>query len=318
MATSDDVRPTGDAISRLQRVEFRQTLRGYHIDDVHEFLNRVTAEVEHLLPGHISRSEWKGTRSFGAYRGGDTEGSAISSLRTIEFRQTLRGYHIDEVDRYLEELAIETDALLDGRREIGLTRGSRSVRPDLSPSPVGHHPRPPAVSAGTVVASELTVVPRTGWAVVTCMDTRVEIGTLFGGIGPGDAHVIRNAGGIVTDDTIRSLAISQRLGMTDAVLLVHHTDCGLLTIDDEAFAQEVALEAGVRPTWNAGAFANLEDDVRRSMARVHASPFIQRKGEIRGFVYDVRTGHLVEVDPSVGWSASITSGTGTQMWAGWW
>src|SRR5579863_9233369 len=132
MATSDDVRPIGDAISRLQRVEFRQTLRGYHIDGVHEFLNRVTAEVEHLLPGHIPRSEWKGARSFGAYRGGDAEGSALSSLRTIEFRQTLRGYHIDEVDRYLEELAIETDALLDGRRELGLTRGSRSVRPDLS------------------------------------------------------------------------------------------------------------------------------------------------------------------------------------------
>ena len=139
MATSDDRRNTGDAISRLQRVEFRQTLRGYCIDDVDEFLNCVTAEVEHLRPGHISRSEGKGTRSLGAYSGGGAQESAIGSLRTIEFRQTLRGYHIGDVDRYLEELAIATDALLDGRREIGLTRRSRSARTDLSHPPVGHH-----------------------------------------------------------------------------------------------------------------------------------------------------------------------------------
>jgi carbonic anhydrase len=175
-------------------------------------------------------------------------------------------------------------------------------------------------------ATDLTMAPRTGWAIVTCMDTRVEIGPIFGGIGPGDAHVIRNAGGVVTDDTIRSLAISQRVGNTDTIYLVHHTDCGLLTITDEDFAQQVALEAGVRPAWRPGAFANLEDDVRRCMARIEASPFIVRKDAIRGFVYDVRTGHLDEVEPlAEAWASGTEprhpvqkTEAGVQMWSGWW
>ena len=143
--------------------------------------------------------------------------------------------------------------------------------------------------------TDLTRFPRLGWAIVTCMDTRVDIGRLFGGIGPADAHVIRNAGGVVTDDTIRSLAISQRMGNTSSVFLVHHTDCALLTITDSWFDQTLAQETGVRPPWPAGAFTDLDDDVRVSMERVETSPFVLRRHAVRGFVFDVATGNLREV-----------------------
>jgi carbonic anhydrase len=143
--------------------------------------------------------------------------------------------------------------------------------------------------------SDLSRFPRLGWAIVTCMDTRVDIGRLFGGIGPADAHVIRNAGGVVTDDTIRSLAISQRLGSTSSIFLVHHTDCALLTITDPSFARALSQQTGRTPTWSAGAFTDLDDDVRASMAKVEASLFLPRRHAVRGFVFDVATGNLREV-----------------------
>lgn len=143
--------------------------------------------------------------------------------------------------------------------------------------------------------SDLSRFPRLGWAIVTCMDTRVDIGRLFGGIGPADAHVIRNAGGVVTDDTIRSLAVSQRLGNTSSVFLVHHTDCALLTITDPSFARTLSQQTGRTPPWSVGAFADLDDDVRSSIAKVESSPFLPRRHAVRGFIFDVATGNLREV-----------------------
>jgi carbonic anhydrase len=139
------------------------------------------------------------------------------------------------------------------------------------------------------------MVPRLGWAIVTCMDTRLDIGSMFPGVGPGDAHVIRNAGGVVTDDTIRSLAISQRYGHTRAIYLVHHTDCALQRITGDEFEQQLTLDSGVRPRWKAGAFTDPNDAIRRSLARVEASPFIPYKDDLRGYVYDVTRGRLDEV-----------------------
>jgi len=144
-------------------------------------------------------------------------------------------------------------------------------------------------------ATDLSRFPRLGWAIVTCMDSRVDTTELFGGIGHGDAHVIRNAGGVVTDDTIRSLAISQRLGRTSGIFLVHHTDCALATVTDQEFADQLARETGSRPSWRAESFTDLDGSVRRSMEKVEASPFVPRKHAVRGFVYDVVTGDLHEV-----------------------
>jgi len=296
VAISDEVRKTGNAISRLRTVTFRRALRGYHIDDVNSFLQRVTAEVWHLGHGHMAGSGPMNRSSLGADKGGHVPSSAISSLRTIEFRQTLRGYYIDDVDEYLEQLACETDALQGGLRTEA-AGWSREVRSVVSKSLIESH-RNTVRGPATVVASDPTMVPKTGWAVVTCMDTRVDIEAIFDGLGPGDAHIIRNAGGIVTDDTVR--------------------DCALLNITDEAFTKQLTLEAGVQPMWKAETFANLEDDIRQSIALIHASPFIQRKGAIRGFVYDVRTGHLNEVDPPVGAPSPGTVGAGGQTWGGWW
>ena len=131
-------------------------------------------------------------------------------------------------------------------------------------------------------------------AVVACMDARIETGRLLG-LEEGDAHVIRNAGGVVTDDVIRSLAISQRLLGTTEIVLIHHTDCGMLTFSDDAVKADIEKETGLRPPFALEAFPDLEDDVRQSMRRIENSPFIPHKDGIRGFVYDVKTGHLNEV-----------------------
>ena len=112
----------------------------------------------------------------------------------------------------------------------------------------------------------------------------------------GDAHVIRNAGGVVTDDEIRSLAISQRLLGTEEIILIHHTDCGMLTFTDDDFKTSIQEESGIKPEWAAEAFSDLDADVRQSIARIKASPFIPRKDAIRGFVYEVETGRLREVN----------------------
>jgi carbonic anhydrase len=130
--------------------------------------------------------------------------------------------------------------------------------------------------------------------VVACMDARLNVyGAL--GLSEGDAHVIRNAGGVVTDDEIRSLAISQRLLGTEEIILIHHTDCGMLTFTDDEFRNSIQQETGIKPEWPAEAFSDLETDVRQSIARIKASPFIPRKDSIRGFIYEVETGRLREV-----------------------
>ena len=141
---------------------------------------------------------------------------------------------------------------------------------------------------------ELPMPPAKKLAIVACMDARVNPYPILG-LELGDAHVIRNAGGVVTDDEIRSLAISQRLLGTREIMLIHHTDCGMLTFSDDDFRSQLEEDTGVRPEWAAEAFSDLEGDVRQSIARIKASPFIPNK-EVRGFVYEVETGRLREVE----------------------
>ena len=136
--------------------------------------------------------------------------------------------------------------------------------------------------------------PAMGVAILACMDARIDVYSLLG-IRPGDAHVIRNAGGLVTDDAIRSLAISQRFLGTQEILLIHHTKCGMQGLDDEKLAAELEAETGHRPEWRAGGFTDAEDDVRQSVERIRQSPFIPRKESVRGFVFDVESGELREV-----------------------
>jgi carbonic anhydrase len=126
------------------------------------------------------------------------------------------------------------------------------------------------------------------------MDARLHVSKILG-LEIGDAHIIRNAGGVVTDDEIRSLAISQRLLGTTEIILIHHTDCGMLTFTDDDFRSQLQQETGVRPEWAAEAFSDLDEDVRQNMERIRLSPFIKSKDSIRGFVYDVETGSLREV-----------------------
>jgi carbonic anhydrase len=140
----------------------------------------------------------------------------------------------------------------------------------------------------------LPLPPSRRVAIVACMDARLNPYALLG-LQEGDAHVIRNAGGVITDDEIRSLAISQRLLGTEEIMLIHHTDCGMLTFRDDDLRREIQHETGVKPEWAAEAFDDLEEDVRQSIARIEASPFIPRKNRIRGFVYEVETGRLREV-----------------------
>ena len=148
--------------------------------------------------------------------------------------------------------------------------------------------------AATFEKGDLPMPPAKHVAVLACMDARLNPYGILG-LEEGDAHVIRNAGGVVTDDEIRSLAISQRLLGTEEVILIHHTDCGMLTFEDANFRNDIEQETGVRPTWSSEAFSNLEDDVRESIARIKDSPFIPKKDNVRGFVYDVHTGRLDEV-----------------------
>jgi carbonic anhydrase len=126
------------------------------------------------------------------------------------------------------------------------------------------------------------------------MDARLDVHRILG-LEEGEAHVFRNAGGVITDDAIRSLAISQRLLGTEEVVLIHHTDCGMLTFRDDQVKDQIEADTGIRPAFALEAFGNLEQDVRQSIARIKASPFVPRKDHIRGFVYDVRTGRLNEV-----------------------
>lgn len=142
--------------------------------------------------------------------------------------------------------------------------------------------------------ADMPAKPAKRVAIIACMDARVNPYAIFG-LAEGDAHVIRNAGGAVTDDVIRSLAISQRLLGTDEVIVVHHTGCGMLTFTDTGFARQIQEDTGIRPPWAPEAFADLDEDVRQCVARIHASPFIPHKHAVRGFVFDVQTGRAREV-----------------------
>ena len=141
---------------------------------------------------------------------------------------------------------------------------------------------------------DLPIPPARKIAIVACMDARLETAALLG-LEEGDAHVIRNAGGVVTDDVIRSLTISQRLLGTREIMLIHHTDCGMLTFTDAELKEAIQKETGIRPSFAMDTFSDLEDDVGQSIARIKASPFVIHKDAIRGFVYEVETGRLREV-----------------------
>jgi len=145
------------------------------------------------------------------------------------------------------------------------------------------------------LSGPLPMPPSSQIAVVACMDARLNVYALLG-LSDGEAHVIRNAGGVITDDEIRSLAISQRLLGTREIILIHHTDCGMLTFTDDAFKQSIQDETGIKPPWAAESFSDLGRDVRQSIARIKASPFVPHKDAIRGFVFDVATGKLNEVN----------------------
>jgi carbonic anhydrase len=138
-------------------------------------------------------------------------------------------------------------------------------------------------------------VPERGVAIVTCMDCRIDNFAIFG-LGRGEAHIIRNAGGLVTEDVLRSLVISQRVLHTREVVLVHHTECGLLNADEAAMRARIRAETGAEPPYAFGAFSNLDDAVRRAMQRVREHPFLPHRDRVRGFVYNVRSGGLREID----------------------
>jgi carbonic anhydrase len=143
-------------------------------------------------------------------------------------------------------------------------------------------------------SGDLPMLPALQVAVVTCMDARLDPQGLLG-LREGDAHVIRNAGGVITDDAVRSLAISQRLLGTREIILIHHTDCGMLTFTDDDFKAQVEADTGLRPPWSPESFRDPAGDVRQSLARLQASPFVPHKDQVRGFVYSVTEGTLTEV-----------------------
>ena len=148
--------------------------------------------------------------------------------------------------------------------------------------------------ASSFTKGDLPMPPGKALAVVACMDARLNVYALLG-LGEGEAHVIRNAGGVVSEDAIRSLAISQRLLGTREIILVHHTDCGMLTFTDDEVKADIESKTGLRPHFALEAFSDLENDIRQSIARIKASPFVASKDSVRGFVYDVHTGRLQEV-----------------------
>jgi carbonic anhydrase len=152
-----------------------------------------------------------------------------------------------------------------------------------------------AMYAESFEKGDLPLPPARGVAVVACMDARLDVHKILG-LEEGDAHVIRNAGGVITDDEIRSLTISQRLLGTREIILIHHTDCGMLTFSDDELKAQIHEEVGMKPHFSMESFSDLEEDVRQSMARIQASPFIPHNDSVRGFIYEVETGRLREVN----------------------
>jgi carbonic anhydrase len=148
--------------------------------------------------------------------------------------------------------------------------------------------------AGAFDKGDLPLPPGRKVAVLACLDARLDPARALG-LEEGDAHVIRNAGGIASDDALRSLAISQHLLGTEEIVVIHHTDCGMLTFDDDSFADRLESETGQRPEWRAHAFSDLENDVRDSVKRIKEDPFVPRTDSVRGFVYEVESGRLREV-----------------------
>ncbi|MDQ3630584.1 MAG: carbonic anhydrase [Actinomycetota bacterium] len=159
-----------------------------------------------------------------------------------------------------------------------LLKNAETYKEAFDPSSTGDLPMPPGKQL----------------AILACMDARLQPSKLLG-LQEGDAHVIRNAGGVVTDGDIRSLAISQRLLGTKEIVLIHHTDCGMLTFTDDAFKKDIHDETGIKPEWAPESFDDIDVDVKQSIARIKASPFIPHKDAIRGFVYEVKDGSLREV-----------------------
>jgi carbonic anhydrase len=152
-----------------------------------------------------------------------------------------------------------------------------------------------AIYAESFEKGDLPLPPARGVAVVACMDARLDVHKILG-LEEGDAHVIRNAGGVITDDEIRSLTISQRLLGTREVILIHHTDCGMLTFSDDELKAQIHEDVGLKPHFSMESFSDLEEDVRQSVARIQTSPFIPHKESVRGFIYEVETGRLREVN----------------------
>ena len=149
--------------------------------------------------------------------------------------------------------------------------------------------------AGAFEKGDLPVPPAKGAVIVACMDARIDPARALG-LTEGDAHVIRNAGGVVTDDVLRSLVISQRLLGTEEIILIHHTDCGMVTFRDDDLKDEIESDTGIRPSFAFESFPDVEEDVRQSIRRIRANPFVPVRDKIRGFVYDVKTGRLNEVE----------------------
>jgi carbonic anhydrase len=152
-----------------------------------------------------------------------------------------------------------------------------------------------AIYAQSFEKGDLPLPPARDVAVVACMDARLEVHKILG-LEEGDAHVIRNAGGVITDDEIRSLTISQRLLGTREIILIHHTDCGMLTFSDDELKAQIHEDVGLKPHFSMESFSDLEEDVRQSIARIQTSPFIPHKESVRGFIYKVETGRLREVN----------------------
>ncbi len=151
-----------------------------------------------------------------------------------------------------------------------------------------------AAYVSTFDQGDLPLPPARKLAVLACMDARVDPAKVLG-LQEGDAHVIRNAGGVVSDDALRSLAISQNLLGTEEIVLIHHTDCGMLTFTDDEFAQKLEDETGERPEWRAHAFDDLDENVKRSIDKIKTSPFVPRTDSVKGYVYEIETGRLREV-----------------------